>query len=410
MQPDNSPRPLVSGATPLTRQQAGVSLLEALIALAVMAFGLLGVVGVQTTLRTNGDISRQRAEAVRIAEETIEHWRAFTALDTPSGPSPHTTVYAQLLSAGPTTVAGNSTTYSVSQVVSTIAQPAIKSLQVDVTWPDRSGAQQQVTMTTRIAGVLPELSGSLSISPRSLTGSQIFGRNTVIPTTATNQGSTSNFAPPGAAAGVSWVFNNTTGLISSICSAPGVCAPAGAALLSGYVRYALTSSAPTGVDAEIPPPLPAPAPSWLSTLGVEVETTAPSSAIIACYTQWVSALNATAYYCAIPLPSAPPLTWTGTSRIVPASIPLPTSPTPATDPSATKVRVCRYTSDSTTDAAPGGNVDHPLVYSAVATSLGNQNFLVITGGNGGSVFGCPTDGTGASPFIDGDTRAHQPPN
>ena len=45
-----------------TRWRAtGVSLIEALVALAVMAFGILGVVGMQSNMRTGADISRQRS-------------------------------------------------------------------------------------------------------------------------------------------------------------------------------------------------------------------------------------------------------------------------------------------------------------------------------------------------------------
>ncbi len=55
----------------------GVSLVEALVALAVMAFGTLAVLGVQTSLRLNADIAKQRSEAVRIAQETLEAARSF---------------------------------------------------------------------------------------------------------------------------------------------------------------------------------------------------------------------------------------------------------------------------------------------------------------------------------------------
>jgi Tfp pilus assembly protein PilV len=50
----------------------GVSLVEAMVALAVMAFGMLAEVGVQTTLRLNADVAKQRSEATRIAQETLE--------------------------------------------------------------------------------------------------------------------------------------------------------------------------------------------------------------------------------------------------------------------------------------------------------------------------------------------------
>src|SRR4051794_6693571 len=63
------------------RYSRGVSLVEAMVALAVMAFGMLAVVGVQSTLRLNGDIAKQRSEATRLAQETLETYRSFTSLD-----------------------------------------------------------------------------------------------------------------------------------------------------------------------------------------------------------------------------------------------------------------------------------------------------------------------------------------
>ena len=67
----------------------GVSLIEALVALAVMAFGLLGVVGMQATLRFNADVSRQRAEAVRMAQEQMENMRSFGVLSGAALPTDH---------------------------------------------------------------------------------------------------------------------------------------------------------------------------------------------------------------------------------------------------------------------------------------------------------------------------------
>lgn len=58
----------------------GVSLVEALVAMAVMSIGMLALVGVQSTLRMNGDLARQRTEATRIASEEIERVRSFTSL------------------------------------------------------------------------------------------------------------------------------------------------------------------------------------------------------------------------------------------------------------------------------------------------------------------------------------------
>ena len=65
--------------------QRGVSMVEAIVAMAVMAFGMMAIVGLQSTLRLNSDVAKQRSEAVRIAEEAIEDWRAFSAMPTTAG-------------------------------------------------------------------------------------------------------------------------------------------------------------------------------------------------------------------------------------------------------------------------------------------------------------------------------------
>ena len=52
--------PAAMNASSAMRRQIGVSLIEAMVALAIMGFGILGVVGVQATLRSNGDTARLR--------------------------------------------------------------------------------------------------------------------------------------------------------------------------------------------------------------------------------------------------------------------------------------------------------------------------------------------------------------
>ena len=91
----------------------GVSLIEALVALGVMAFGMMALLGLQSTLRGNADVARQRAEAVRIAQESIEDWRAFGAIETAVG----IVDYAEIVSDGPVDIAGVNASYARRRVV-----------------------------------------------------------------------------------------------------------------------------------------------------------------------------------------------------------------------------------------------------------------------------------------------------
>ena len=57
--------------TQLRRRQAGVTLIEAMVALLIMAFGMVALVGLQSNLRRSADLAKQRGEAIRIAQQQL---------------------------------------------------------------------------------------------------------------------------------------------------------------------------------------------------------------------------------------------------------------------------------------------------------------------------------------------------
>src|SRR5512134_457678 len=137
----------------------GVSLVEAMVALAVMAFGMLTIVGVQSTLRLNGDIAKQRSEATRIAQETIENSRAFHVIDSADAAVGEQAWDGIVDSTQDVTPENSNTTYRVQRVVTTLTDPSSKALRVNVTWTDRAGQSQQVSLTIGVAAAAPALSG-----------------------------------------------------------------------------------------------------------------------------------------------------------------------------------------------------------------------------------------------------------
>lgn len=390
----------------------GVSLVEALVALAVMAFGVLGVVGVQMTLRANSDVAKQRAEAVRIAQGALEKWRAFTTLSSsPALPAGHTMAYDMVSSSGATTlaIADTNTTYTLRMTVPATPSglPPVKTMQARVEWNDRAGQLQSVELTSRLAGILPDVSGSLSIPSKSLLNKQIQNRHSAIPVSATDIGGGSSlFTPPGSGA-VSWTFSNTTGLITSVCNPyPSSCVATDAALLAGYIVYAGSPATGTWSYESVVDALP----SGVLGARLTLNVSSPAGATWSCYYQ-TSNPAAIAYYCAVSLSATPPQTWSGRSTIDTTTLAISAS----AGVSASQYRVCRYTPDPSTDTPTTGspavtnNQAHPLDYAGVGRSLTNQNFVVIPAGNGSSAFSCPLDDS-STPFVDGDTRAHQPPN
>lgn len=394
-----------------TRPQHGVSLIEALVAMAVMAIGMLGLVGVQSTLRGNSDIAKQRSEAVRLAQAAIEEWRGFAALDATAG----VIDYADL-AVGVTAdaaISGANATYTRTRAIAYVPVPTLdrpytgKSLTVEVAWVDRTGEAQAVHLSTAITGIAPELAATLSVPADGTPIRLPHGRNRGIPLQAIDLGGgRSGLIPPGAPAGVAWRFDNVTGVITfctttvtttaALLNSNLSCGTSTAALLSGYVRYSLGSTQPTAADAQNPvalypataadPPLtvtvlyPSP-PSPPLTASAPLPPPPPPPTV--CYTIDVAtpATSSTSYLCAIPvvlLPNSPLPNWSGTVRIGPASKILDPVIDPPASPS--KFRLCRY-------------FDPGATYTMVsAMPLVNQNYLAIRGGDGTNAFSCPATG------------------
>ena len=243
--------------------QRGVSLIEALIALVIMAFGMLGIVGVQSTLRLNSDVAKQRSEAVRLAQQAIEDSRAFVevALPASAGVPNYGNVVTQTqvidATSGYTTSIGTvlpvystNTSYTLASTVTPSGDagdstdPRLKTLQVSVGWLDRAGATQSVVLNTSIARIMPELSGTLALAAdvdaNGVPTRGAHGRNPAIPYPAVNFGNgTSGYIPPGRADGdaTAFRFDNLTALIT-LCTT----AVASNALLTASSQLTCTSA------------------------------------------------------------------------------------------------------------------------------------------------------------------------
>lgn len=407
----------------MRRIQRGVSLVEALVALAVMGFGILGIVGLQMSLRNSADVSKQRAEAVRMGQAIIERRRAYSALASASA----VTAFADIVSRGPTAASGptSNTDFNITETVVDFNNPRRKSLVVDVTWRDRTGVDlQSIRLSTVIAGVPPALTAGLgfpgTVDPRTR------GRHGAIPKTAVDQGNgTSRFDLPGSTptSVIRWIFDNSTGFITQTCTGSEttpVCIAATRRLLQGFVVFATTATAPGPADAEAPP-------SPSSLVGVDVQQTVPISGTENCYVYQETAY--VEYWCAVRVDDLAGKVWSGRAEV--AVTPLASS---VADASASRLRVCRYTPvrgcqpavgdtiwgnpgatascsapvpPAAAASRPMANQDHPSTYAGVKESMINQNFLVIRAGNGTTAFDCPADDTG-TPLINGNTWHHQP--
>lgn len=199
------------------RRALGITLIEALIALLVLSLGMLALVQVQSQLRYNADVSKQRSEAVRIAQETMESLRAFGRLTAATGYKS----YAEIaVGATTTTVTGitTNTTFTVTNTVTESTNPQYKALTVRVDWTDRNSTGQFVDVRSLISRTDPSLASQLAIPPEGSPVKNPFDRNIRIPVEATSLGDgKSGFTPPGAD-GFYFVFDNTNADIIEKCT------------------------------------------------------------------------------------------------------------------------------------------------------------------------------------------------
>ncbi len=369
--------------------QRGVSLVEALVAFAIMAFGMMAVVGMQGTLRTNGDLARQRAEAVRLAQDAVETWRGFTTLNATAS----RTAYADV-AAGTTTFSGTNATFTITRrandptAVGGTVTPRFRSLVVDVTWPDRTGTTQMVRLGSTIAGVEPELTGSLVLAanPDPVIAPQ--GRNRAVPPGAVALPGVgrSGFVPPGQTGGgprVAWVFNNADGVIT-ICSTSATtsggllfdsgapsCGTQKALLLSGVVRFA-TGLDPASTTTALANPTGASVDFALRVIRFEEpdDDDEDDATQVSCFLGEVID-NQRPYYCAVPI-TTEEQKWGGRLEFTTPLV-LATS---NTDAATNRYRVCRYHAAAR--------------YLNVQATLLNQNFVFIQAGDGTTRYNCPS--------------------
>lgn len=378
-------------------KRRGVSLIEALVAMAVMGFGMLAVLGMQSTLRHNGDQARQRTEALRLAQDAVEEWRAFSVLETATDDPGNTRIaYDEIFSdIAPETIVGANATYERTRIVNTedavvgTDMPRRKLLVVTVSWTDRNEQPQQVRLNTVINGSAPELGAGIVLTADASGSRRPRGRHRAIPLQAKDFGNgTSGYIPPGQTSltRVAWLFNNVNAVItlctttqtsnSALSSSDLTCDPSQQAqLVAGFVRYATIDTQPVATDMVNPTgPL-------FTDFSVGVNRTAPSTGFTSCFIRSLSSFSE--YFCAVPVESADPNStnfrkWSGSIEF---GSPLPLASNLA-DFTAGNFKVCRYHAAAT--------------YANVNTPLTNQNFAFIRSGLGTAVpgaFSCPTTGT-----------------
>jgi type II secretory pathway pseudopilin PulG len=378
------------------RPARGITLVEALVALLVLALGMLAVARLQPALRQHADDARQRSEALRLAQSDLERLRAYESAA--SGPRSHDAIaaHAEDVDGG----------YRLTREVDAAVLPHAKAVRVGVTWPDRSGATRHVALDSVIARIDPVLAGSTGLrAPGAAPVQGVAGRSAQIPTGAKDLGDGRSVYKPVVGGVGAIVFDNRSGSVTARCTVPAAtptealvgtdlsaCTHAHGMHVSGEIRF--SGALPPDPRAANDTPLPLavrltlegaapPVAPWCSAqarkvvayrwAGSEQVVAVPLDAEPAAYAlvAWTDlGERLVAYHCVV----VPPVgvgRWSGRTDVVPDGWTIGTD--------ATHRRVCRYARDADGSGSIDANVEHPAIYQNVAAALTRQNFLVVRG-------------------------------
>jgi len=241
------------------RRQRGATLVEALVAFLVLSVGIVVVSQVHAHLRLHADIARQRAEAVRFAQQDIEAFRGFATLAPAAGMRSYDALATATQPVTPPAGDPTTTAYTLSRGVN--VEDGFKTARVAVQWTDTAGMAQHSTLDTVVAGVDPTLATSLTIPRADIRG--VAGRAPAIPAGAVPLGDGRSVYKPLDTGTLAWVFDDLSGALRSTCTVPaatptaqlvasdlGDCAPSTEVLLGGVVRFD-AGIAPLPLDVEL---------------------------------------------------------------------------------------------------------------------------------------------------------------
>jgi len=367
------------------QHQSGFTLIEALITLLVIGFGMLSIAGMQLSLSRNGDLAKQRTEATRLAQERIETLRAFTGI---AAGNPNWNALAggveQIAPTAYLEGVSNGTNVAYTRTLTLgggIADP-LRAASVTVGWTDRTGELQSVTLSTVLSKTNPVDSGFLTFpQPQNTNLKRPKNRSLNIPVPSIDLGrgkSALSLSP-----NLTIVFSDITGSVVQKCSgivnaisyASGTgdgnavgCTGLSAVILAGFVSGAInTTVVAVNFTNQVPNDI-AVMPSGVNTSGISGWDTSGGKTISCIYRvasdqETGAEIPSSHYYlCVIPVtPTGTGSAWSGRVRLGGVT-------------TSSNTKVCRFqyfANSSTSD-----NLRNVQPYSNVSESLDNQNYHI----------------------------------
>ena len=379
--------------TTARRRHRGSTLIEAMIALLIMGVGMLSLSGMQMDLTRSADSTRQRTEALRLAQEKMEEFRSYTGIASTVSAAGMVNANAlnwNALADGQDSISGN-VIYARSWTFSGDTGSPLRSATVRVAWTDRSNAAQWLSLSSVLSQTDPFDTGLLGfpLTP----SSQMKGmnnRNPAIPAPAISLGGQRSALAFGRL-GQYILFDDISAQVVRICTPLGLskasstaeiiaalqnpdrrqCESLSAYMVSGYVGRdsSVSTSDWNAIESGLGIDASGISRNAAGTLGIRCQfgnaVDPTSSTIIPDYKY---------YLCVIPLANPAPHTtpdWSGKILLAGAA---------AWQGSDSAYYVCRY-EYAPTQSLSDSNQRNLQPYSHVSISISQQNYLVASANN-----------------------------
>ncbi|MGL1835086.1 type IV pilus modification PilV family protein [Rhodocyclaceae bacterium SMB388] len=201
------------------RRSHGFTLIEALVSVAIMGFGLMALSRFQTLMIQGTGFNREQTIAVELAEARLEAFRSFETL----APDGDGLSYATDITDGSDELSAGLATFSRNWTVVERTTPGRhKAVRVGVAWVDAHGVPREVEAATLISANNPHWLPATAAYAGSDAGGahppfSVQARHPAVPVGALDQGDgTSVFTPPGAVDTVEITLDNITGEVTSV--------------------------------------------------------------------------------------------------------------------------------------------------------------------------------------------------
>lgn len=134
----------------------GQGLIETLMVILFISASVVAMLSFQHYMSINTNVAQQRSIATNLAIQKTEILRNFSVVNTTAG----STAYADIANGTATNTIGN-TTYTSTWTITNNTTPTYKVITMVVSWTDRNGTSNSITLVTNVAGIDPATSANV---------------------------------------------------------------------------------------------------------------------------------------------------------------------------------------------------------------------------------------------------------